>query len=88
MQVSLNRGHAVKRLAQPDQPFIGVNMDPENVREFVQAQGLQPRDLHRTVSFEAGSGRIIVSCGDYRHRFDLRNRRPAGTIRSATTSTY
>jgi len=54
MDIGFRRGRAEKRLAETDQPFIAMDVDPKKVRKFVQTNGLDGRDLHGRRSVSSG----------------------------------
>ena len=46
MDVRLDRVGEEERLAEPDEPLVGVDEHVHEARELLDAQGVDPRDLH------------------------------------------
>jgi len=46
VDVRLDRAGTEEGLAQPDQPLVGVDMEPEQIGELAEPDRLEARDLH------------------------------------------
>ena len=78
MDVGLDRTGAVKRFAETDDPAVGVNADPEDVRKLLGSQGLDGGDFHLLSlstrdfvlhpRFDAGMTRLHLGGSQYRRR--------------------
>ena len=49
VDMRLDRARAVERLAETDDPAVGMDADPEDIGEFLGPQGFDGGDFHRSL---------------------------------------